>query len=183
MGPDSPRPTPSLPPAPMPNICGSTRRVIVSLTPSRVDRVEGAGVTLTQLIEMIAPEVERPIIDHTDSPRTSHTNWTSLPRRCSALNPEPLSTCSQRCRPVNYALKEQLGLELKPSRGPVDVLVMSMSDDHQTTEDLGFGWQMNLSKTAWARNCVVIPVAEAPGEPTQPNPTRLAGNCLEFSAR
>ena len=121
LGPGSPPPRLSLPPAPMPNICGWIRRVFLAPPPASVERIEGAGVSMPDLMALLSPDVDRIIVD-----RTGFNEKFSfqLDFASSALSADlPVDT---RSAPSIFdAVKEQLGLELKPARGPVEVLVIT----------------------------------------------------------
>lgn len=132
LGPDSPRPKLSLPPAPMPNICGWGRRIVVSNLP-RVDRIEAVAVPMSDLINWLSSEVGRVVVDRTEftekfSYRLEFTTSQQPPTGDSSVaaagrDLAPSGVLS--AAPTLFdALKDQLGLELKQSTAPVEVLVI-----------------------------------------------------------
>lgn len=64
LGPASPPPL-SLPPAPMPNICGWSRNSTLRQTSPRIVRLEGAGVPMSDLIRRLQPGLGGIIVDRT----------------------------------------------------------------------------------------------------------------------
>jgi uncharacterized protein (TIGR03435 family) len=117
----------------MPNICGWFRRVILSPAPALVERIEAAGVSMLDLIGMLSGDVDRIIVDRTSfkDKFSFHLDFASSlsPSKFSraALGRDPGDPVDvQSSEPSIFgAVKEQLGLELKSSKGPVDVLVIS----------------------------------------------------------
>jgi uncharacterized protein (TIGR03435 family) len=129
---DSPRPTLSLPPAPMPNICGWSRRIVVSGAP-RIDRFEAVAVPMSDLVYRLSAEVGRVVVDRTEfAEKFSYrlefatgqqhvTNGASL----APSMPDAAPSSALSAAPTLFdALKDQLGLELKQSTAPVEVLVI-----------------------------------------------------------
>ena len=133
LGPDSPPPPLSPPPAPMPNICGWLRRVILSPAPALVERIEAAGVSMLDLIGALSGDVDRNIVDRTGFKDkfsfrldfASGLSPSNFPGAPSGRDPEGRLGIQSSEPSMFGAVKEQLGLELKSSKGPVDVLVVS----------------------------------------------------------
>jgi len=130
-GPNSPPVPFSPPPAPMPRMCGASRRIVVSPPPILVEQVEGVAVAMSRLIDVLSAEVGRIVIDRTNFNDRFSYQLTFTPGQLDAIpgaglgrdlgGPiEPLPSAPT----ISYAIKEQLGLELKPSTGRVEVLVI-----------------------------------------------------------
>jgi uncharacterized protein (TIGR03435 family) len=119
--PDSLPPKISMPPAAMPNVCGWVRRVFLTRPPASVERIEGVGIPMADLVSFLSPDVDRLIIDRTGFKErfTFQLDFAS-----SALSAD-LSTDSRAAASLFEALKEQLGLELRRSNVPVDVHVIT----------------------------------------------------------
>ena len=135
LGPDSPPPPLSLPPAPMPNICGWTRNSTLRQTFPRIVRIEGAGVPMSDLIRRLQPELGRIIIDRTGFTETFSFSMAFVPNDLSGgagavTNPEPgaPSDVQESAVSIGTALREQLGLELRSAQGEVDVLIIERID-------------------------------------------------------
>lgn len=115
-----PRPDPNRPFRPL-NFCGGVNRSVASAAPERRDLIEAAGISMPRLIEMVSDEVGRTIVDKTGFTGTFNLRLEFAPESASGAN---LSGPS-----ISTALQEQLGLQLKSARGPVEVLVI----DHAET--------------------------------------------------
>jgi len=125
LGPGSPPPRIALPPAPMPNICGWIRRVILNNPESGiVERIEAAGVGMPELIGALSADVDRVIVDRTGfndrfSFRLDFAS--SLSASSNTAGVSDLGTALS----LFGALEEQLGLQLRRARGSVEVLAIS----------------------------------------------------------
>jgi uncharacterized protein (TIGR03435 family) len=120
----------SPPPAPMPKICDRFRRIVVTPAPALVERIEAVGVSMSQLVGVLSAEVGRIVIDRTGFTDTFSYEVNFAPDRSSDI---PGAAAGRgigdsievpRAPSISVAIKEQLGLELKPSTGPVEVLVV-----------------------------------------------------------
>lgn len=94
--------------------CGGLRR---QLAPDR-HVLEGIGIPMTKLVELLSDDVGRIVID-----KTGFTNLFSFRLEFApvALQVAPVDSSAL---PVFGALQEQLGLRLEPARAPVEVLVI-----------------------------------------------------------
>jgi uncharacterized protein (TIGR03435 family) len=116
----------------MPNVCGAFRHLIGNPGPARVDRIEAAGVSMPLLINWLSSEVRRIVIDRTGFTQKFSCRLEfapsevvyNAPGATSAHDPGNAIDVYSSAPSLSYALKEELGLELKPSKGPVDVLVI-----------------------------------------------------------
>jgi uncharacterized protein (TIGR03435 family) len=135
-GSDAPLPALAPPPAPMPNICGWGRRIVVSQTPTRVEQIEGIGVPISNLIRRLEPEVGRIIIDRTGFTENFSYRVAFVP---NDVLPELAGPASQQettgfprvessAVSIGTALTEQLGLELRSTQGEVEVLIIERID-------------------------------------------------------
>src|SRR4051812_15306354 len=106
--------------------CGGFRRQIVRPLPDRVDRVEGVGILMPRLVEMISDEVRRPIVDKTGFAARFNLRFEFAPS--ATLGAGPASPDGQPAASSGVslftALQEQLGLRLESATGPVPVLVI-----------------------------------------------------------
>jgi uncharacterized protein (TIGR03435 family) len=110
-----PRPDPSRSFRPL-NLCGGVNRSVASAAPERRDLIEAVGISMPRLIEMVSDEVGRTIVDKTGFIGPFDFRLEFAPESASGGN---LSSPS-----IATALQEQLGLQLKSARGPVEVLVI-----------------------------------------------------------
>jgi uncharacterized protein (TIGR03435 family) len=95
----TPPPKPGEPPTPL-KTCGGVRRMLVSPPPRAVEGVEMVGVPVSRLVEMLANDAGRTVIDKTGL--EGNFNF----------------------RLDFTALESQLGLRLKPTKGPVGVMII-----------------------------------------------------------
>jgi uncharacterized protein (TIGR03435 family) len=81
------------------------------------------AVSLSLLAKVLTPEMERPILDRTDLIGRFDFRLTWMPGSggAGAVNAEDLPS-------IFTALREQLGLELKSERGPVEFLVIDSAE-------------------------------------------------------
>lgn len=120
--PGAPLPPPSPPPAPMPAICGRGWNVVVSTTP-RVSQIGGVDVPMSHLVEWLEPEVGRVIVDRTGFTERFIYRVTFAPVSLDAGG-AGVAGDPAGAEPIEHALREQLGLELKSTQGAVDVAVI-----------------------------------------------------------
>lgn len=119
----------SPPPAPMPKVCDASRRIVVNPAPALVERVEAVGVTMAHLVGILSAELGRIVVDRTNFTDTLSYEVTFSPDP-SSMFVAPLARESggaiepPSAPAISLAIREQLGLELKPSTGLVDVLVI-----------------------------------------------------------
>jgi bla regulator protein blaR1 len=120
--PDTPRPplNPNRPP-PQLNICGAVRRAILSFAPARRDRIEAVGISMPKLIEMLSGEVGATVVDKTGFTEKFDFRLEFASEQAVGVGPEAVSPGDLS---IFAALQEQLGLQLKPAKGPVEVLVI-----------------------------------------------------------
>jgi uncharacterized protein (TIGR03435 family) len=103
-------------------VCGSFRRRVLSQSPEtrplprwpRVTRIEAGGASTSALIDMISVDLDSIVLDRTDF--TSPFNF--------VLDFAPASDPAASGPTIFDALREQLGLHLRLTSGPVDVLVI-----------------------------------------------------------
>jgi|HubBroStandDraft_1064217.scaffolds.fasta_scaffold57886_2 bla regulator protein BlaR1 len=120
--PNSPRPplNPNRPPQPI-DICGGVRRSILSVAPARRDRIEAVGISMPKLIEMLSGEVGATVVDKTGFTEEFDFRLEFASEQTVGVGPEDASPGDPS---IFNALQEQLGLRLKPAKGPVEVLVI-----------------------------------------------------------
>ena len=96
-------------------------RVFLTPPPASVERIEGAGVSMPDLMALLSPDVDRIIVD-----RTGFNEKFSfqLDFASSALSAD-VNLDTRPAPSMFEALKEQLGMELRSARGPVEVLVIA----------------------------------------------------------
>jgi uncharacterized protein (TIGR03435 family) len=84
----------------------------------------GEGATVDMLSTALANQVGRPVVDRTGLVGSFNfkLNWT--PDTATPNGPDPLSTPDQTGPSIFTAVREQLGLELKATRGPAEVLIV-----------------------------------------------------------
>jgi uncharacterized protein (TIGR03435 family) len=80
----------------------------------------GTAMTLSQLVNLLSPRVQRPVQDETGLKGTFALDlqWRSEEARPDASLPDSLPTS------IFTALQEQLGLKLKSTKGRIDLLVI-----------------------------------------------------------
>jgi uncharacterized protein (TIGR03435 family) len=83
-------------------------------------RFEFDGFTMAQFADVLAREVDRPVIDMTGLTGKYDVRLEFAPHsRAAAISPNPQSAVE-----IFTALTEQLGLKLEPTKGPVALLVV-----------------------------------------------------------
>lgn len=103
-------------------VCNSFRRRILSRSPEtrplpqwpRVTRVEAGGVSVPALIDFISVDVDRVVVNRTEF--TTPLNF--------VLDFAAVSDPAASGPTIFDAVQDQLGLELRPTSGPIDVLVI-----------------------------------------------------------
>ena len=124
----APDPDPSAPLPPFGTfLCGGFRRQIVNGFPDRLDRIQGAGVELSALVNQLQANVGRRIVDRTGVTGTFTVTLEFAPNLAGFDTGPPIASPSATVGPglsIFTALQEQLGLRLVSARGPVDVLVV-----------------------------------------------------------
>jgi uncharacterized protein (TIGR03435 family) len=98
--------------------CGGMRRKVVSMPPDRADRIEAGGIPMSDLVEIVSEDLGRIVIDKTDFSARFNLLLDFAPLR--DREPGPPSSAPT----ISTALREQLGLQLRSSTGPVDVFVI-----------------------------------------------------------
>jgi bla regulator protein blaR1 len=85
----------------------------------------GEGATVDMLSTALANQVERPVVDRTGLVGSFNfkLNWTP-PDAATPNGPDPLSTPDQTGPSIFTAVREQLGLELKATKGLAEVLII-----------------------------------------------------------
>jgi uncharacterized protein (TIGR03435 family) len=92
------------------------------LTPGRF---AGDAVPLSQLAEGLAPSVGRLIVDRTGLTGYFDLDLEWTPDQAGQPRPDGADTVADvDARSIFTALREQLGLQLEPTKGPVDVVVI-----------------------------------------------------------
>jgi uncharacterized protein (TIGR03435 family) len=110
-------PPPALPGPPGPGSCGTTMNPL---------RIRGGGVTLATLASLLEGPAQRLVIDRTGLTgrwdfEVNHTpDQSQVPPGVSV----PKELLDPNGPSLFTALEEQLGLKLRPARGPVEVLVI-----------------------------------------------------------
>jgi len=85
----------------------------------------GEGSTVDMLSSALANQVERPVVDRTDLVGSFNFKLSWTPPDAAIPNgPDPLSTPDQTGPSIFTAVREQLGLELKATKGPAEVLII-----------------------------------------------------------
>ena len=97
------------------NICGGTRRQIVP-GPERRDVIESVGVPMATLIEFLSEETGRTVIDKTAFADVFNYRLEFESTVDAGPSPSGLS--------IFTAVEEQLGMRLRSTTGPVEVLVI-----------------------------------------------------------
>jgi uncharacterized protein (TIGR03435 family) len=122
---------PNGPPPPRPKPCGG---VISRMFPAGRSRLEGFGVPMSKLVEVLADRIGRTVVDKTAfsgtfnfqldfSPDDAASNPKSAPT--AAAGPErPIPGTNVQAPTIFAALQEQLGLRLQAGKGQVEVLVI-----------------------------------------------------------
>ena len=103
-------------------VCDGARRRILSQSPEtrplprwpRVTRIEAGGTSMSGLINFLSVDIDRVVVDRTGfaAPFNLLLDY-AAPNDADASGPT-----------IFEALEEQLGLQLRPTSGPVDVLVI-----------------------------------------------------------
>jgi uncharacterized protein (TIGR03435 family) len=103
------------------NICGGLRRQIAGFAPERRDIIEAVGVPMAKLIEYLSEETGRVVIDKTGFTDVFNfrLEFASSVDAGLAHVDSPASGLS-----IFTAVEEQLGMRLRSTTGPVDVLVI-----------------------------------------------------------
>ena len=123
---------PNGPPPPLGSkLCGG---VMSAMFPTGSSRLEGFGVPMSRLVEVIADRIGRTVVDKTGllwnfqfsagfSPDDAASNPNSAPT--AAAGPErPIPGTNVQAPTMFAALQEQLGLRLQAVKGQVEVLVI-----------------------------------------------------------
>jgi uncharacterized protein (TIGR03435 family) len=85
----------------------------------------GEGSTVDMLSSALANQVERPVVDRTGLVGSFNFKLSWTPPDAAIPNgPDPLSTPDQTGPSIFTAVREQLGLELKATKGPAEVLII-----------------------------------------------------------
>ena len=99
-------------------VCGGMRRKVTTMPPDRTDRIEAGGIGMHELVEIISEDLGRIVVDKTGfgAPFNLLLDFAPLRDR----EPGPSSSAPT----ISTAVREQLGLQLRSTTGPVDVLVI-----------------------------------------------------------
>ena len=103
------------------NICGGLRRQIVSPAPQRRDVIEAVGVPMPTLIEFLADETGRTVID-----KTGFTGVFNFRLEFASSVDAGLANVDTTVSGLSVftALEEQLGMRLRSTTGPAEVLMI-----------------------------------------------------------
>ena len=103
------------------NICGGLRRQIASPAPARRDVIEAVGWPMTTLIELLSEETGRTVVD-----KTAFTEVFNFRLEFTSIVDAELANVDTSASSLSIftALEEQLGMRLRSTTGPVDVLVV-----------------------------------------------------------
>jgi uncharacterized protein (TIGR03435 family) len=99
-------------------------------SPHAVERVEMYGVPVSKVVEMLAGEVGRTVIDKTGLEWDFNVRLDFAPLESGAVGPAP--AFDRDAEPLSgpagvsifTAVQSQLGLRLKPAKGPVSVMIV-----------------------------------------------------------
>jgi uncharacterized protein (TIGR03435 family) len=103
------------------NICGGLRRQIAGFAPERKDVIEAVGVPMEKLVEYLAEETGRSVID-----RTGFTDVFNFRLEFASSVDGGLTNIASPASgsSIFTAVEEQLGMRLRSTTGPVEVLVI-----------------------------------------------------------
>jgi len=148
--PSGPPPPPKIGKDGMPELPPSMRRqgaLMMMMMPGRM-RMMGFGVPMSRLVETLARQYDRPVVDHTGLTKTyditldfaPEGGGRGMPMPPPGMGPGPGTRISDgggggdmgsmrlpeggEAPTLANAIQEQLGLKLEPKRGPVDMLVI-----------------------------------------------------------
>jgi uncharacterized protein (TIGR03435 family) len=113
------------------NVCGGVTRSVLGAAPERRERIEAIGISMSKLIELISGDVGRTVVDKTGFAGTFNFQLEFSPENASGFGVAPPGDPGSPAPSANLsgpsiftALQEQLGLQLRPAKGPVEVLVI-----------------------------------------------------------
>lgn len=98
--------------------------------------VSSGGITMARLAEMLSAAMGRIVVDRTDLPGFYDLDLLYTPDQLPQAPPPPgvqLPTFDPNGPPLQTAIREQLGLALESTRGPVEVVVIDRFE--RPTED------------------------------------------------
>jgi len=99
-------------------LCDNFRRLMVTLPPDRTDRIEAGGIEMSFLAGLLSDDLGKLVID-----RTGFTERFNL-LLDFAPTPAGVATAASSGPPIVTALEEQLGMTLRATSAPVDLVVI-----------------------------------------------------------
>ena len=109
-----------------PLMCGGIRRQIVSLSPERKDAIEAVGVPMPTLIDFLTDEAGRVVLDKTGFTELFNFRLEFASNLAAGfLNGDTPAASGPSGISIFTAVEEQLGLRLRSTTGPVEVLVIN----------------------------------------------------------
>ena len=109
-----------------PLMCGGIRRQIVSLSPERKDAIEAVGVPMPTLIDFLTGETGRVVLDKTGFTELFNFRLEFASNLGAGfLNGDTPAASGPSGISIFTAVEEQLGLRLRSTTGPVEVLVIN----------------------------------------------------------
>jgi bla regulator protein blaR1 len=108
--------------------CDGLRRRILTPPPDRQDRIEAVAVRMATLVDLVIADVSRPVIDKTgfEQPFNFVLEFTPNVAASDYRGPSTLPDAGPSAAPVpiSTALQEQLGIQLRSTEGPVEMIVI-----------------------------------------------------------
>jgi uncharacterized protein (TIGR03435 family) len=121
------------PPAPPP---GQKRQSICGSISTGRTTLEAAGIRMNDLIKTLSYILDRPVIDKTEWKETFDVHLEFVPDESPAAGPS--TAASDAPRPgvtsdgsgpsITTALQEQLGLSLRSTKGPIEILIIDSAE-------------------------------------------------------
>jgi uncharacterized protein (TIGR03435 family) len=123
--------------------CGGVERTYVSSWPQRIDGIDGTGISMPGLIELITDDVSRTVVDKTGFTATFDVHLEFVPNgaimhtgpypsagaaRSDDSRTPATSATFRRGQPIFAAMQGQLGMQLRSAKGPVSVLVIDHAE-------------------------------------------------------
>jgi uncharacterized protein (TIGR03435 family) len=119
-------PAPGGPPAADPALIRAGDPIPCGTIMSGGNRIAAGGETMTRLATLIAPRVQRTVVDHTGLTGLYDFDlqFQPEPPAAGATGPLRMYFVAVDVPPLMTAIQEQLGLKLQPTRGPAEYLVI-----------------------------------------------------------